>query len=79
MDWQHGHKESWMDNQQKIRDLIDAVRYAKRCQNAYEIASEELQSAQESIAELIGGDCLSSIQNGERTIGRLLTLVQLEE
>lgn len=61
-----------------VQTLIEAVKTAKRRQRDYETAKVAHQEAVQRIQDLIGGDGLAAIANGERCIGALLSRIEGE-
>lgn len=59
-----------------VHDLIEAVKVAKRRRDEYEAAQSALGVAVSQIQDLIGGDGLAAIANGERRIGQILTRLE---
>lgn len=63
-----------------VQTLIEAVKAAKQCDEAYRDAREALGAAQGRIVSLIGGgDYISAIHNGQKRIGEILTRLEDED
>lgn len=61
-----------------VHTLIEAVKAAKRCKLEYEAAQDALGAATDRVRDLIGGDGLAAISNGERRVGEILTRLEDE-